>query len=167
MPGIRLHHRTLRAGEGAKLTFVVELPRPEGSVWQPKACSHCQKTHDEKCLHLHLDSNGDVIVGTKTWRTWKSHLELAGFCLLNEVPKPPDLLIGAVPKDKDRIVELRLNGHTDAPKIAPSLTAYQSRDVLWRPYEPVLEAIAEKTDRADMAKKRDKRRMFILPGKGR
>lgn len=127
MPGIRLHHPTLRAGEGTTLTYVVELPQP---MLTQRTCQACLKVHANKAIHLRLDAEGDVIVSPEVYVALQSAF-LGGMEVVNEVPNPPPMFLGAVEKDKERIVEMPLNRDTaSAPLITPSRSKYENRDRL-------------------------------------
>lgn len=163
MAGIRLHHPTLRAGEGTTLTYVVELPQAYG---QPYNCPACGKLHARKALHLRLDGNGDVIVSREIYLSLQQ-VYLAGLELVNEVPNPPPVSIGAVAKDKERIVESPLNrDNTAAEIITPARTKYEGRDRLEAPWRPVLERLNETLDRQKADELREKRRLYVIE-KGR
>lgn len=167
MGGIRLHHPTLRAGEGTTLTYVVELPQPYATTSKPGArfrgetpCPACGKPHSNKAIHLRLDGNGDVIVSPDVYLALQTAF-LGGMEVVNEVSSPPPLAIGAVPKDKERIVEIPLNrDNAAAPIITPARTRYENRDRLWEPFRPVLEQKAEAEDRKKAKLLRLKRRLF-------
>jgi DNA-directed RNA polymerase subunit L len=162
MPGVRLRHDTLRAGFDTTLTFVVELPKPYP---QPKTCNNCGKFHDNKAIHFDIDTEGYTILNTVSWEKWKDHLQLAGFQVVNEVKNPPNLRIGAVDKDRSRIVRRQVNGQIDgAISIQPEMNQYQSRDKIWKPFTPIFEKALEEDDRKQMAKKREKRTIYKLNG---
>lgn len=167
MGGVRLHHPTLRAGEGTTLTYVVELPQ---AYPVPYDCPGCGKTHDRKAIHLRLDANGDVIVSEEVYAKLQE-VFLAGMEVANHVASPPPLVIGAVPKDRERIVEQPLSGLPAAQTIIPGRTRYESRDRLLAPFAPLIDAAAERADRAATAANRTRRRLFVprsaLPPKGR
>jgi hypothetical protein len=127
MAGVRLHHPTLRAGEGTTLTYVVELPLP---MMTQRLCPVCGKVHGNKAIHLRLDGNGDVIVSTEVFAALLT-VFLGGLEVANEIDKPPPLFLGAVHKDKERIVEAPLNrDNTAAALITPARTKYENRDRL-------------------------------------
>jgi hypothetical protein len=79
MAGIRIHHPTL-----ADCTLIVRHP----GGGQRKA----------KDYHIHLDSEGDTIVSETVWQRLQeakgSGQSPHAFIVLNEVPDPPDLVVG-------------------------------------------------------------------------
>jgi hypothetical protein len=167
LAGIRLHHPTLRAGEGTTLTYVVELPQPYADNGKPGArlrsetpCPTCGKPHANKAVHLRLDANGDVIVSPAVYLALQSAF-LGGLELVNDVADPPELFLGAVHQDKQRIVEVPLNrdnGH--APLIVPERTKYEGRDRLEAPFRPLVEAALLADDKKQTKLLRLKRRLF-------
>jgi len=170
LSGIRLHHPTLRAGEGTTLTYVVELPldyaKEEGARDRTKQnCPTCGKPHLRKALHLHLDAAGDVIVAPAIYEQLKSIPTMAGLELSNEVAEPPPLLIGAVHRDKARIIEVPLSGNGKA-HITPEHTKYEARDRLQAPFVPVLDELNLKADKKASVKRREKKSTFIISKKG-
>lgn len=93
MPGVRLHHETLR-----DCTIAVECKRP---YKQPYLCPLCNVTHLFKTVHLTLDAEGDVVVSTGVWNTdLKQHPNLQ-LAYANDVANPPALIIGG--PDTDRV----------------------------------------------------------------
>jgi len=95
MPGIRLHHETLR-----NCTVAVECKR---GYRKPFVCPLCNVTHNYKTVHLTLDNEGDVVVSTGVWKKdLKGHPNL-GFTYENDVEKPPALIIGG--PDTDRVAK--------------------------------------------------------------
>lgn len=56
MPGVRLHHASLR--NTAVVFELPDRPYPAG----PYLCTTCQKAHVNKAVHLRLDNDGDVFV---------------------------------------------------------------------------------------------------------
>ena len=171
MPGIRLHHPTLRAGEGTTLTYVVELPldyaQEEGARDRTKQdCPTCGKPHLRKALHLHLDAAGDVIVAPAIYEQLKSIPTMAGLELANEVAEPPPLFLGAVHRDKARIIEVPLSGNGHKPHVVPEQTKYQARDRLQAPFVPVLEELQLKADKKASVKRREKKSTFVISKKG-
>lgn len=125
MSGIRLHHPTYRAAEGTTINYVVETPQ---AYPVPYDCPACNVTHARKAIHLRLDSNGDVIVSQPVYEALLAVPTMAGLVVENEVENPPDLVIGAVDKDKERIVSVPLNAdETPADKITPASTKYENR----------------------------------------
>jgi hypothetical protein len=166
--GVRLHHPTLRAGEGTTLTYVVELPQPYSTTPKPGArlrgeilCPTCGKTHANKAVHLRLDAHGDVIVSPAVFLALQSAF-LGGLEVANKVEDPPPLFIGAVAKDKERIVEMPLNrDETGAPIITPSRTKYQSRDLMEAPFEPIKEKVLLRNEKILHQQVVGKRRLFV------
>lgn len=173
MAGVRLHHPTLRAGEGTTLTYVVELPQPYSALPKPGAryrsdtpCPTCGKAHANKAIHLRLDANGDVIVAPDVYFALQTAF-LGGLELMNQVADPPALFLGAVHKDKERIVEVPLNrDNAAAPIISPERTKYEGRDRLEAPFLPLVEAALLADDKKRTKKLREKRRLFVPRKKG-
>lgn len=167
MSGVRLHHPTFRAAEGTTLTYVVELPltftvtKVGGRDRGATPCPRCDKPHRNKSIHLDIDAQGDVIVAPAIYETLQTIPTMAGLELVNEVKNPPPLLIGAVPKDKARIVEAPLSGLPAADIIMPATNRYENRDRMLKPYVPVIEAQEEHLDRKKTAKLREKRKLFV------
>ena len=147
----------MRSAEGSTFTFVVELPQVYP---QPKMCPACSKVHANKAIHLRLDANGDVIVSPEVYGKLLG-VHLAGFELANEVKDPPPLFLGAVAKDKERIVEIPLNAQVQE-QIAPGRTQYESRDLIQAPYAPIIEARQDKQERKVWKRKRQKQRIYPL-----
>jgi hypothetical protein len=167
MSGIRLHHPTYRAAEGATLTYVVELPldfkvNASGQSRADKPCGTCQKTHARKSLHLRLDGNGDVIVSKTIFNRLKTVPLMAGMELVGEVDKPPAVRIGAVDLDKQRIIEAPLNrDNAAAATIKPGATKYEAERRIWSPFRPIFESLLEHDDREQTKKRREKRTLFV------
>ena len=171
MPGVRLHHPTLRAAEGATLTYVVELPLDYATGNKPGArdrgnepCPTCSDpwgmtkkvvTHRRKALHLWIDAKGDVIVAPAIFEQLKTVPTMAGLVLVEEVKTPPPLRIGAVNRDKARIVT------ATSEHIAPSKHKYDAEKTMWAPLVPAMDEIRERLDRKETAKKAEKRTIFI------
>ena len=160
MSGIRLRHPTLRAGEGTTLTYVVELPLEWEAVTPTRnranePCPTCAKPHRRKAIHLHLDSGGYVIVAVPIYEQLKTIPTMAGLELANEVPEPPPMSIGAVDRDKARIVEASAQDF-----IVPGQTKYQARDKIQAPFVPLLDELNTKLDKVATKKKAEKRRIF-------
>jgi hypothetical protein len=125
MPGIRLHHPTLKAAYGATLTYVIETGKPYHRGFYD--CPDCGKRHLRKAVHLRLDHHGDVIVAKPVYEGIKARLALAGLTVANEVAKPPPVSIGAVDVTKREIVELPMNlDETPGKLIVPGRTKYES-----------------------------------------
>lgn len=81
MSGVRIHHPTLRA---CKLLV----------------------PHPRKDYHLTLDADGNTIVSETVWRRLQEAAHTGhGFIVLNEVPDPPDIVIG---RDYDTVRTFRL-----------------------------------------------------------
>jgi hypothetical protein len=157
MSGIRLRHPALRAGEGTRLTFVVELPQPYPVA---KQCPACLKPHANKAIHLRLDANGEVIVSREVYAALQTVPTMAGLELVDEVSNPPAQWIGAVAKDKERIVDAPLSGQPAAEIITPARTRFESRDRLLEPFKPLIEAKEEQADREATKKLREQRTLF-------
>lgn len=163
MPGIRLHHPTLRAGEGTTLTYVVELPLEWEDVTPTRnraaePCPTCATPHARKALHLRLDSNGDVIVAVPIYEQLKQIPTMAGLELVNEIAAPPPLRIGAVHRDKARIVQ------ATAEHIVPEQTRWDARDKIQAPFVPVLDELNTAIDKKLTKKKAEKRSIHALSG---
>ena len=101
MPGVRVHHPTLRSGR-----YTVETPRQQYGV--PYACPICKRLHYYKAHHIELDDNGNGIVSEGVLEELR-YAGMAGLEIVNEVPKPPPVTIG----------DPRWNGHV--PIIGMSL----------------------------------------------
>lgn len=166
MPGIRLHHPTYKAAVGTTLTYVVELDlpwptKPGGRVRAAEPCNDCGRTHLRKAIHLRLDHAGDVIVSKPTYESYKIRLLAAGMEVANEVAKPPPLYLGGG-WEKREIVEFPLNlAQIPNGKVEPGKTKYQARDSIQAVVQPVIDARAEKRDRAATAKRKQKRTLFV------
>jgi len=125
MSGIRLHHPTLRASVGKKLTYVVELPTPYLRAYN---CPTCSKYHANKAIHLDIDSKGDVIVSPEVLASL-APVFYGGLEVANEIKKPPPQSVGAVGMTKREIVDAPLNKDKKAADAyVPERTKYQSRD---------------------------------------
>ena len=107
--------------------YVVELPTPFASG-RSKDCPTCLKTHAAKSLHLRLDSNGDVFVTPGVLETLKT-VFLAGLEIMNEVEKPPPLVLGAVDQPTLYLVENRINKSLTAmPWYIPGRNKYENAE---------------------------------------
>jgi len=133
---------------------------------QPTDCVTCGKTHLRKAIHLRLDHNGDVIVALPIYEALKE-VFMGGLELANEVKAPPPLLIGAVDKDKERIVEAPLNGMKALDKINPAQTKYDGRARLEKPWIPLLDQLNLQLDQEKAASLREKRKLFVVTKKGK
>lgn len=129
-------------------------------------CNACKKTHQRKAIHLRLDGNGDVIVAPAIYEELKT-VFMAGLEVVNEVASPPPLMIGAVDKDKERIVEQPLSGYMPAHKINPSETKYDGRARLEKPWLPILDALNLDLDKQRAAKQREKKKLYVVTKKGK
>jgi hypothetical protein len=92
MAGVRLQHLTHR---NARFNLV-EKDRPYPVPYQ---CTNpefggCGQIHVFKTHHLNLDETGSVIVGDELYKKLRNHLVANGFQELNEVTKPPTLMLG-------------------------------------------------------------------------
>lgn len=86
MPGVRLHHPTLRGA-----IWMMEIPERPYPV--PFLCTTCQRPHLNKAVHLRLDMAGDVCVAPETYEIIREHLD-PEFRVLGEVSKPPPMFTG-------------------------------------------------------------------------
>lgn len=86
MPGLRLHHPTLRS-----CTYLLHVPgypsaKSQGGWRKPKV------------RHLHIDANGDTIIATGGWEALEHEATIGAiegeFIFMNEVPDPPKLGVG-------------------------------------------------------------------------
>jgi hypothetical protein len=85
MPGIRLHHESLKA----PATVAVECAR---GYRQPYQCPLCGTTHNFKTVHLRLNGKGDVIVSKGVWKDLKDVPGLP-FRIANEIKNPPKTVL--------------------------------------------------------------------------
>lgn len=85
MPGIRLHHPTLR-----NCVVALESVRP---YKQPFQCPLCGRTHLFKTVHLTLDDSGDVIVSKHAFEKDIKDVPGLPFTIENEVTKPPPMIL--------------------------------------------------------------------------
>lgn len=130
MAGIRIHHTNLK-----DCTLVVRHPgggrpsgAPAGAVRRPKD------------YHIHLDANGDSIVSETVWLRLQEAQRGGSphqFVVLNEVPDPPDLIVGDATAQRKvrtfvqtpdgvRDAELQSIAQTFAPRgITPRITPSQ------------------------------------------
>jgi hypothetical protein len=103
MPGVRLHHPTLR-----NCTYtVVHLGRP---YQQPINCGVCLQTHMHKTYHLGLNNDGDVIVSEVIYERLKQ-VGLDELKDMGIVQDPPPLVVGIGGGPVDTTVISRENGH--------------------------------------------------------
>lgn len=157
MAGIRLHHPTLRSADGSTVTYVVEIPQPYPRAYN---CPNCKRQHSNKAIHLRLDGNGDVIVSPEVFLKLKE-VFFAGFEVSNEVKKPPRLAVGAVARDKERVIDAPLNPdlkHGD--QIMDSVTRWQASAKIEEVFKPILEHKQLLHDKKLHKKLRLKRRIF-------
>ena len=146
---VRLHHPLF-----VSCNYVVEMPQKYPRAYE---CPACLTTHTHKAIHLRLDEHGDVFVHPGIYELLKT-VGLAGMEFANEVIDGPGQVIGAVELVKRETINA--NGHKRF--WVPGRTKYESRDVMHRPFIPVLEAIQEKVDRAITAARAEKRSIFIF-----
>lgn len=168
MSGIRLRHPTLRSGQDSTVTYVVELPQVYPVPYECMTCSRPNQpyVHNNKAIHLRLDSEGCVIVAVDIFAALQTAF-LGGMELVNEVQSPPALKVGAVDKAKERIIEMPLNvAQTPPAKLTPEANKYQAEARIWKPFVPVMDGIREKFDRIETKKVAEKRRIFT-PTKGK
>lgn len=85
MPGIRLHHPTLR-----NATLAIEVAR---GYFTPFDCPTCKRTHLFKTVHLRLDGNGDVIVSHVAWERDLRDTPNMPLEYVNTVGQPPGLIL--------------------------------------------------------------------------
>lgn len=104
MPGIRLHHDTLR-----NATVAVECFR---SYVGPFICPLCQTTHHHKTVHLNLDNEGDVIVSHVAWEKDLKDVPNLPFTIDGQVIKPPPMILslGAEQKETPQLIHLPFKG---------------------------------------------------------
>ena len=146
---IRLHHPTF-----ASINYVVEMPQRYPTPYQ---CPSCRTTHTHKAIHLRLDEHGDVFVAQGIYELLQT-VGLAGMEFANVVENAPPQFVGAV--EQLRRETYTSNGHKRF--WVPGRTKYESRDLMRKPFIPILDAVAEKVDRKATAEKAKKRRLFIL-----
>ena len=87
MPGIRLHHPTLRS-----CVYVVEDYLTPYTV--PYLCGTCKETHQNKALHISLDPEGYTILAEPVYERLR-RCGMAGMVVDNEVANPPPTTLGA------------------------------------------------------------------------
>lgn len=154
--GIRMYHKTLRS-----CVYVVELDqnllREAGRVY---LCPTCLREHTRKALHLHLDAQGTTMVSATTPRKTMAILNLAGLDIENPVATPPVTHVGAVAQPKLEIVTLPLGNLHHHDHYVPERNQYESRDRIIRPFQPAIDAMAEKVDRRETARVAEKRSIF-------
>lgn len=151
---VRLHHPQF-----ASCNYVVELPELRtASVL--RACFACSRpnapvTHQYRAIHLRLDAAGDVFVAPGILELLKKVPTMAG---LEVVPgrNAPAQLVGAVDSREDRIV---LAGREF---FVPKSTKHDAVARMRRPFQPYVEAVREKLDRAATAAKAERSSTFIL-----
>lgn len=85
MPGVQIHHATLR-----DQTLVFELPDWKYPV--PFLCSTCERTHMNKAVHLRFDSVGDCVVAEETWDKIAPYLE--GVVTAQKLVEPEPMVLG-------------------------------------------------------------------------
>ena len=85
MPGVRLHHPSLRS---CTYTLIHE-GRP---MHAPVACGVCGMTHYHKTYHLGLDAIGDVVVSETVYERVKE-AGLDELKVLDEVRRPDPLRV--------------------------------------------------------------------------
>lgn len=152
MAGIRLRHPHF-----ARVTLVVELP---SRYPRPYDCPRCRKLHEYKAIHLQLDDQGCVIVARPVYEKLLQ-VHLAGMEVVNEVPRPPDMAIGAIEQLKAETIEVPLNGHGQQ-FWTPGKDKYESRDAMVKPLQPVLDKKAEEVDRRQTAERAKRRSIHIF-----
>jgi hypothetical protein len=88
MAGIRIHHTSLK-----DCTLIVHHPGRQG-----QGQGQGNPNRKPKDYHVHLDSEGNTIVSETVWQRIQQATRGAkaehSFVVLNEVPDPPDLVVG-------------------------------------------------------------------------
>jgi hypothetical protein len=85
MPGVRLHHPTLRS-----CTYtLIHFGRP---LQQPIQCPMCHQLHTHKTYHLGLDAVGDVVVSEVVFERVKE-AGLDELKVLDGVAQPEPLVV--------------------------------------------------------------------------
>lgn len=85
MPGVRIHHPTLRHA-----MLAIPTTREYG---KPLHCRRCDEPHTVKHYHVIIDSDGNAIVSEVVWARLRE-IGTHDFIVLNEVAKPPTQRVG-------------------------------------------------------------------------
>ena len=156
MAGVRLHHPTFFS-----CNYVVEL---EAAYPEPYDCPACKITHQRKSIHLRLDEHGDVIVAKGIFEQLQKAVGMAGLEVANEVTSPPPMFVGAVDLNKTEIRPFTVNGTDSGSFYVPGRSKWESRDIMVKPFQPLLDKMAEAMDRKRTAELAQKRSIHILNG---
>lgn len=154
MASVRLHHPTF-----ASCNYAVELlfqPMPSDA----RACFACSQpdkplVHKYKTLHLRLDSNGDVFVAPGILKLLKKVPTMAGFQIVDGRNAPPQK-IGAIELPPTNTIFAERQFYIPGRSLAKSV------DAMRKPFQPMVESIREKIDRAATKEKMKKSSTFIL-----
>jgi hypothetical protein len=151
---VKLHHPRF-----ANVNYVVELrqPMPKEHNAPCFACSRkgAPLIHANKSIHLRLDANGDVFVAPGILKLLRKVPTMAGLEVVPGRNAPPQL-VGAVAQPTQDIV---LAGQRF---YVPGFNKYKAGERMQEPFIPVANAIAEKADRAAVAKRAEKQKTFIF-----
>lgn len=152
--GIRLRHPTYTA----PVVYVVETQIP--AVKGQKPCQLCPRTtHTTYTVHFRLDQHGCDIVSHEVYAKLLTVPGLGGMELAGAVLDPPTRVVGAIAQGQLEVI----TPHR-ADWLAP-ITRWRSRDKMHAPFTPLLEAAAEREDRARTAALAEVRTIIPL-GKG-
>lgn len=86
MPGVQVHHATLR-----NQTLVLE--HPDQPYPEPFACSVCETFHTNKAIHLRFDGVGDCVVAEEAWVNIEP-LVAGQVTATKVIPQPEPMVIG-------------------------------------------------------------------------
>jgi hypothetical protein len=144
---VRLHHPLF-----TNVNYVVELQQKYET---PYDCFACKLVHVNKAIHLRLDDNGDVFVAEGIFKLLQKVPTMAGLEVVDGRNAPPQV-IGAVGQPTQDIVLANQRFYV------PGFNKYQAGERMQKPFQPVADAIAEKIDRAVVAKRAEKQSTFIM-----
>lgn len=151
---VRLHHPTF-----ASCNYVVELP--QALLAGAKLCPTCSRpdkpvSHEQKALHLVLDSNGDCFIDPAVLVTLRQVPTMAGLVVVGDVTNAPPVRIGAVEGPRQEVITATTR------EWVPGRTQQESERIAQAPFIPALAALAEMYDRRLTARKADKQTTFVL-----
>jgi hypothetical protein len=104
MAGLRIQHPTARNGfftfEFSQQPLVKYSRSLKRKVPTPWYCLMCKREHVVKTIHLKVDAGGFAFVSKEVWKAMQKH-NTAGFTVSNEVPDPPQTIVGMQPFHAD------------------------------------------------------------------
>ena len=142
-----------------RLTYAVELAWLPGPARACNACSQpgAPQVHAHKTIHLRLDENGDTFVAPGILELLRRVPGMAGLEVVPGTQAAPPQFVGAVESPKQEIIMPNGSSH-----YVPGKSPAEAVELMRRPFQPYVEAVREKQDRAVTAARMEKRTLFIM-----